>query len=124
MAERIGYDGGTISKIEAGDNPYTQRTLEALARIYGTTPAALLSVNPSEVTASQIDQALAGISVRGKESVSRLLSHISDLTPANIESFVTMIDFSIQANVASREQSQTDARSESASNRRESESSQ
>lgn len=47
-AEKADISRTLLSKMETGDTPYTQRTLEALAAAYGTTPADLLSVHPVE----------------------------------------------------------------------------
>lgn len=47
IAERIGVSRTLLSKMENGKTPYTQRTLEAAARVYNCTPAQLLTQNPN-----------------------------------------------------------------------------
>jgi transcriptional regulator with XRE-family HTH domain len=46
VARFCGVTQSTTSRIETGRLEYTQRYLEKLAELYGTTPAALLSINP------------------------------------------------------------------------------
>lgn len=46
-AERAEISRTLLSKMENAKAPYTQRTLEALARIYECTPAQLLTQNPN-----------------------------------------------------------------------------
>src|SRR5947209_7376471 len=48
LGERIGTSGGSISRIENGEQPYTQDTLEALAEALMTDPASLLMRNPTD----------------------------------------------------------------------------
>lgn len=53
IAEQAGISRTLLSKIEQGKSPYTQRTLEALARIYKCEPADLLSWHPVEKVAEE-----------------------------------------------------------------------
>lgn len=46
LGERLETSGSMISRIENGETPYTQDTLEALAAALRTTPASLLIRNP------------------------------------------------------------------------------
>jgi transcriptional regulator with XRE-family HTH domain len=48
LGERLGTSGGSISRIENGQQPYTQDTLEALAEALMTDPASLLMRNPTD----------------------------------------------------------------------------
>ncbi|MGV6876675.1 helix-turn-helix domain-containing protein [Pseudochelatococcus sp. B33] len=48
VAEKIDLGRDTLSKIETGKSPYTQRTLEAAARAFGVHPAAILLSNPQD----------------------------------------------------------------------------
>jgi transcriptional regulator with XRE-family HTH domain len=48
LGERLGTSGGSISRIENGQQPYTQDTLEALADALMTDPASLLMRNPTD----------------------------------------------------------------------------
>lgn len=48
VAARIGVSRTLLSKIETAKSPYSQRTLEALAGVYGCDPADLLSIHPVE----------------------------------------------------------------------------
>lgn len=121
---QIGYDKGLISKLENSKTPYTQYTLEALARVYDTTPGALLSINPLEPTTAQIDRILDGILVDDAPSIHKLLKRIRGISDANIESFVPIIVNVIKANAASQPQSQSDGLSGPSRDHRESESSQ
>lgn len=58
----IGTSGAMISRIENGNTPYTQDTLEALAEALSTDPASLLMRDPSNPEAmwSIWDQAQEG----------------------------------------------------------------
>ncbi|WP_133769095.1 helix-turn-helix domain-containing protein [Enterovirga rhinocerotis] len=42
VAEELSVSKATISRLETGDQPYGQRMLEALAKLFGTEPANLL----------------------------------------------------------------------------------
>jgi transcriptional regulator with XRE-family HTH domain len=103
VADEIGYDGGTISKIEDRKNPYTQRTLEALARLYETTPAALLSINPLEPKDEQLKD---------------IISRIDGLTADNVNVLLAMAEGFQQANAGQPSQSLSRDRSAPASPRR------
>ncbi|RUM97888.1 XRE family transcriptional regulator [Pseudaminobacter arsenicus] len=46
VASSLDVSRTLLSKIEGRKSPYTQRTLEAAAGVYGCTPAQLLSQNP------------------------------------------------------------------------------
>ncbi len=46
LAERAGLSKPFISQLESGKKQYTQQTLEALAAALGTTPGALVTVDP------------------------------------------------------------------------------
>lgn len=46
VAEIMGTTKATISRLELGQQAYTQHTLEMLARIYGTTPGNLVDHDP------------------------------------------------------------------------------
>lgn len=46
MSERIGLSKASLSKLENGKYPYTQDLLEALAELYGTDAASLISRSP------------------------------------------------------------------------------
>jgi transcriptional regulator with XRE-family HTH domain len=48
LAERIGIEYSYLSKIERGERPYNQRTLENIARGLETTAAALLVQHPED----------------------------------------------------------------------------
>lgn len=48
LGERLETSGGSISRIESGQQPYTQDTLEALAEALTTDPASLLTRNPED----------------------------------------------------------------------------
>lgn len=48
LGARIGTSGAMISRIENGETPYTQDTLEGLAHALMTDPASLLMRNPSD----------------------------------------------------------------------------
>lgn len=62
LGERMGTSGGSISRIETGEQPYTQDTLEALAEALNTDPASLLMRDPTDGDAiwSVWDQAKEG----------------------------------------------------------------
>jgi len=47
-AEKLNVSRTLVSKIETGKSPYTQRTLEAAAKLYGASPAQLLAVDPND----------------------------------------------------------------------------
>lgn len=47
MAERIGLDTAQVSRIERGESPYTQDTLEAFAVALDVQPADLLASDPA-----------------------------------------------------------------------------
>lgn len=57
-----GFSHSQLSRIERGEQPYSQAVLEAAAHAYGTDPASLLIRNPKEPDAiwSVWDQALPG----------------------------------------------------------------
>jgi len=48
LGERVEMTGSHISMIEAGQRPYTQETLEAIAEALQTDPASLLMRNPMD----------------------------------------------------------------------------
>lgn len=48
LGARLETSGGSISRIETGQQPYTQDTLEALAEALMTDPASLLMRNPKD----------------------------------------------------------------------------
>lgn len=48
LGERLETSGSSISRIESGDQPYTQDTLEALADALQTDAASLLMRNPND----------------------------------------------------------------------------
>lgn len=48
LGERLETSGSSISRIETGEQPYTQDTLEALAHALMTEPASLLMRNPMD----------------------------------------------------------------------------
>lgn len=47
VAARIDMSRSNLSKIENGESPYTQRTLEALAEVYGREPWELIAIDPN-----------------------------------------------------------------------------
>jgi transcriptional regulator with XRE-family HTH domain len=49
-ADAIGVNKSTLSRIERGLSPYTQKVLENLALLYGCDPAELLIQDPREET--------------------------------------------------------------------------
>jgi transcriptional regulator with XRE-family HTH domain len=48
LAERLGTSKQSISRIEKGEQPYTQESLEALAQALDCTPADLISRDPRQ----------------------------------------------------------------------------
>lgn len=52
-ASEAGITQSTLSRIERGEVPYGQYLLETLARVYGTTPAALIDIAPA-LTAEEL----------------------------------------------------------------------
>jgi len=52
VAEMLDVSHTTIGRMESGSSPYQQHYIEALAKIYGCTPADLISVSPNDATAS------------------------------------------------------------------------
>ena len=52
LAEKVDIARSTLSKIETGESPYTQRTLEAMAEVLRCRPADLLTpeVRPVKLT--------------------------------------------------------------------------
>lgn len=55
VAETIGVSRTLLSKIEQGKSPYTQRTLEALAKAYECEPGDLLSWHPVERVVGEVE---------------------------------------------------------------------
>lgn len=51
LGERLDTSGSMISRIENGDTPYTQDTLEAIAEALQTDAASLLMRDPTDETA-------------------------------------------------------------------------
>lgn len=47
MQLEVEISDGQLSRIERGESPYTQDTLEALARVLDTTPSHLLNIDPN-----------------------------------------------------------------------------
>lgn len=48
LGERLETSGGSVSRIESGQQPYTQDTLEAIAEALQTDAASLLMRNPDD----------------------------------------------------------------------------
>jgi transcriptional regulator with XRE-family HTH domain len=77
VAELMGTSKTTISKIETGRQPYTQDTLEALARIYGSTPGHLIDTDPRKMFASSPATALlTSLSVEELQQLGHLVDII------------------------------------------------
>lgn len=47
LAEKAGMHQGHLSKLERGLMPYTQQSLERVAKALGVTPGALIDATPS-----------------------------------------------------------------------------
>ena len=75
LAEMIGTSVPNISRIETGQQPYTQNMLEALAEALMTEPASLIMRDPTQPEAiwSVWDQASAGQRVQIVEIAKALL---------------------------------------------------
>lgn len=58
---------GSLSRVEKGQQPYNQRIVEALAKVYGCEPDELLGVNPKQ--RDDLDELFS--SLRGKSEIER-----------------------------------------------------
>lgn len=77
-AAAAGISRTLLSKLESGETPYTQRTLEALARVYKCRPADMLLMHPERRIADRAE-AIA------------LLSRLAIVPPGFAESAYAMI---------------------------------
>lgn len=59
LAQLADLDHGNLSKLERGIYPYSQGVLEKLALVLGVSPAAILSLTPSE--AARIEAEIASL---------------------------------------------------------------
>lgn len=66
VANEIGEKPSSLSQLENGKQGYTQWKLETLARIYDTTPVALLSVDPFSEDQREVDAIWQELSSDGK----------------------------------------------------------
>jgi transcriptional regulator with XRE-family HTH domain len=64
--DKVPSTAASLSRIEQGHMPYNQRLLEALAVIYGTDPAALISRDPSD---SSIVDIWGSLDARGRRQI-------------------------------------------------------
>lgn len=72
LGERLETSGSMISRIENGETPYTQDTLEALADALQTEPASLLMRNPKD------PDAIWELMEQGKTAQRQKLSEYAD----------------------------------------------
>jgi transcriptional regulator with XRE-family HTH domain len=70
----------SLSRLENGKQPYTQRSLEALAFIYGIEPYELIGVNPRE--ADQVQQAVGMLNGMDEVAKRRALKLLEALDAA------------------------------------------
>lgn len=78
--DKVPSTAASLSRIEQGHTPYNQRLLEALAVIYGTEPAALISRDPADASIVDIWGSLDARGRRHIEAIAKALISTQDDT--------------------------------------------
>ncbi|QNQ62493.1 helix-turn-helix transcriptional regulator [Brucella sp. 6810] len=101
-AEAANVSRTLLSKMENGHSPYLQQHIEALANLYGCSPAELIGRDPKSPFAP----------IRGDEAIIAMLSRIEGLDQRGVEVAFSVIDTVIKRQPSTPEQSSSDDQSE------------
>lgn len=110
LAEMVGLTASSISQLENGKQGFTDSTLVAIAKALDCRPGDLLLWAPDKIEASKAP-------IRGEQQILATLQRIDGLSEKDVAFLYDVILKDISFNTASRQHSQADDRSESATAR-------